>query len=159
MTSVAETRAQVQVEARAEAPAGTSPGLSIGQVAERTGLSVHALRFYEREGLLTDPVRRDAGGRRVYGEHDIEWLGVCVKLRASGMPLPAIRRYVELVREGVGNEQQRLAIMREHRDQVIAQIAELTECLNLISYKIEFYEECLGPFAGNGNGKAQPSEA
>ena len=131
--------------------------LSIGQVAERTGLSVHALRFYEREGLLTDPVRRDAGGRRVYGEHDIEWLGVCVKLRASGMPLPAIRRYVELVREGVGNEQQRLAIMREHRDQVIAQIAQLTDCLNLISYKIEFYEECLGPFAGNRTQSAAPA--
>jgi DNA-binding transcriptional MerR regulator len=124
--------------------AGTSQGLSIGQVAERTGLSVHALRFYEREGLIADPVQRDAGGRRVYTEHDIGWLDVCVKLRASGMPLPAIRRYTELVREGRGNEQQRIAIMREHREQVIAQIAELNACLNLISYKIEFYEECLG---------------
>jgi hypothetical protein len=38
-----------------------SPSLTIGQVAERTGLSVHALRFYEREGVLVDPVRRDAG--------------------------------------------------------------------------------------------------
>ncbi len=38
------------------------PCLSIGQVAERTGLSVHALRFYEREGLLADPVQRAAGG-------------------------------------------------------------------------------------------------
>lgn len=125
----------------------TAQGLSIGQVAERTGLSVHALRFYEREGLLTDPVRRDAGGRRVYTEHDVEWLDTCIRLRASGMPLPAIRRYVELIREGGGNEQQRIAIMREHREQVLAQIAELTECLNLISHKIDFYQECLGPFA------------
>lgn len=129
--------------------AGTADGLSIGQVSERTGLSVHALRFYEREGLLTDPVRRDAGGRRVYSEHDVEWLDICVKLRASGMPLPSIRRYAELVREGAGNEQQRTALLCEHREQVLAQIAELTECLNLISYKIEFYEACLGRFAGN----------
>ena len=36
--------------------------LSIGQVAELTGLSVHALRFYEREGILLSPIRRAAGG-------------------------------------------------------------------------------------------------
>ncbi|CAM3424632.1 MerR family DNA-binding transcriptional regulator [Kibdelosporangium persicum] len=32
--------------------------LSVGQVTERTGLSVYTLRFYEREGLLTTTVRR-----------------------------------------------------------------------------------------------------
>ncbi|MEV5707920.1 MerR family transcriptional regulator [Actinoallomurus sp. NPDC052274] len=90
--------------------------LSIGQVAERTGLSVHALRFYEREGVLVDPVRRGPAGRRVYSENDVEWLTVCIILRASGMPLPAIRRYTELVREGDGNEEERLALLRaRHR--------------------------------------------
>lgn len=131
------------VEASATAGAGADAGLSIGQVAERTGLSVHALRFYEREGVLADPVRRGAGGRRVYSEHDIDWLAVCIKLRASGMPLPAIRQYAELVRQGPGNEQARLAIMREHRERVIEQIGQLHECLNLISGKIEVYEGSL----------------
>lgn len=69
----------------------------------------------------------------------IEWLTVCLKLRASGMPLPAIRRHAGFVRQGPGNEQQRLALMREHSERVIAQMAELTECLNLISRKIEVY--------------------
>ncbi|WP_208630234.1 MerR family DNA-binding transcriptional regulator, partial [Amycolatopsis kentuckyensis] len=40
--------------------------MGIGEVAERTGLSVHALRFYEREGLLVGPVPRTVGGRRRY---------------------------------------------------------------------------------------------
>jgi DNA-binding transcriptional MerR regulator len=115
-------------------------GLSIGQVAERTGLSVHALRFYEREGVLTDPVQRGAGGRRVYSEHDIDWLAVCIKLRASGMPLPEIRRYAELVRQGHGNEEARLDVLREHRERVIGQIADLHECLDLITRKIAIYE-------------------
>src|SRR5215475_3617244 len=35
--------------------------LSIGQVSTRTGLSVHTLRFYEREGILAQPVRRAVG--------------------------------------------------------------------------------------------------
>ena len=34
------------------------PDMSIGELAARTGLSVHTLRFYEREGLMVYPVRR-----------------------------------------------------------------------------------------------------
>ncbi|MFJ2738445.1 MerR family transcriptional regulator [Streptomyces sp. NPDC087440] len=118
-------------------------GLSIGQVADRTGLSVHALRFYEREGLFLHPVRRQSGGRRVYTDHDVDWLNVCIILRASGMPLPVLRRYTELVREGVGNEPERLALMREQEAQVTAQIAALTESLDLIRYKVGVYEDIL----------------
>lgn len=126
-----------------ETPPEMEPRLSIGQVAERTGLSVHALRFYEREGLFATPVHREAGGRRVYSEWDLEWLEVCVKLRASGMPLTAIRRYAGLVREGTGNEEDRLSLLRQHQQHVAAQIAALTECLDLITFKIRLYEECL----------------
>ena len=117
--------------------------LGIGQTAERTGLSVHALRFYEREGLLVTPVHRGADGRRVYTEWDLEWLEVCVRLRASGMPLTAIRRYAGLVREGTGNEEDRLTLLRQHQQHVTAQLAALTECLDLITFKIRLYEACL----------------
>lgn len=117
--------------------------LSIGDVAERTGLSVHALRFYEREGLLADPIGRDAAGRRVYREDDVGWLTVCVVLRGSGMPLPQIRRYTELVRAGEGNEPQRLDLLREHRQRVLGQLEQLTKCLDLINYKVAVYEDIL----------------
>ncbi|GAB2677953.1 MerR family transcriptional regulator [Kribbella swartbergensis] len=120
-----------------------STGLSIGQVAERTGLSVHALRFYEREGLLADPVRRESNGRRVYSEDDVEWLDMCIKFRSSGMPLDTIRKYTDLVRQGPGNEQDRLALLRSHQDYVTAQIQELTECLNVITHKVDVYQQHL----------------
>jgi DNA-binding transcriptional MerR regulator len=120
-----------------------STGLSIGQVAERTGLSVHALRFYEREGLLADPVRRESNGRRVYTEDDVDWLDMCIKFRSSGMPLDTIRKYTDLVRQGPGNEQDRLALLRSHQDHVTAQIQELTECLNVITHKVDVYRQHL----------------
>jgi DNA-binding transcriptional MerR regulator len=47
--------------------------LSIGQVAERTGLSVHALRFYEREGLFADQVQ--PAGRRLCTEDHVAHAG------------------------------------------------------------------------------------
>ncbi|GAA0612356.1 MerR family transcriptional regulator [Kribbella sandramycini] len=118
-------------------------GLSIGQVAERTGLSVHALRFYEREGLLADPVRRESNGRRVYTEDDVDWLAMCIKFRSSGMPLDTIRRYTDLVRQGAGNEADRLELLRSHRAAVEAQIRDLENCLAVITHKVTIYEEHL----------------
>lgn len=115
--------------------------LSIGQVAERTGLSVHALRFYEREGLFASPVRRAPGGRRRYTDDDVAWLEVCVILRESGMPLPMIRRYTELIREGSGTERERLRLMREHEQRVVEQIDRLTKSLDLIRHKVGIYED------------------
>jgi DNA-binding transcriptional MerR regulator len=117
--------------------------LTIGQVAERTGLSVHALRFYEREGLLADPIRRDSGGRRVYTEDDVDWLTLCIVLRASGMPLPAIRAYTDLVRQGPGNEKERLELLKSQRERVTAQMGELKRCLDIIGYKIAVYEDVI----------------
>ncbi|MFF1922870.1 MerR family transcriptional regulator [Streptomyces sp. NPDC058221] len=118
--------------------------LSIGQVAERTGLSVHALRFYEREGLFVNPVRRGPGGRRVYSQDDVDWLTVCIILRASGMPLPTLSRYADLVGEGSGNEEERLALMREHQENVTTQIVRLTESLDLIRFKVGVYQDRIG---------------
>jgi DNA-binding transcriptional MerR regulator len=118
--------------------------LSIGEVARRTGLTVHALRFYEREGLLlTQHVARGTSGHRRYSEQEVYWLRICIKLRRSGMPLAKIRRFAELVREGPGNEQQRLELLREQQRHVESQLAELEECLRIINRKVGIYEEHL----------------
>ncbi|MFJ3926224.1 MerR family transcriptional regulator [Streptomyces sp. NPDC090022] len=115
--------------------------LSIGEVAERSGLSVHALRFYEREGLFANPVRRLSNGRRIYHEEDLEWLAICTKLRSSGMSLAMIRQYIELVRGGPGNELERLELLRRHESHVETQIRELQEALDVMRFKVRLYEE------------------
>ncbi|MFF5927995.1 MerR family transcriptional regulator [Streptomyces hydrogenans] len=117
--------------------------LSIGEVAEQTGLSVHALRFYEREGLLVGPVRRSSGGRRRYASFDVDWLLICVKLRASGMPIADLQRFAELVRQGPGNEAERLRLLDAHRLRVDAQIEALEECRSVIAWKVGVYAEHL----------------
>lgn len=115
--------------------------LSIGEVAQRTGLSVHALRFYEREGLFANPVRRLSNGRRIYHEEDLEWLAICTKLRSSGMPLVMIRQYIELVRQGPGNEHERLEVLRRHENHVETQIRELQDTLAVMRHKVRIYED------------------
>jgi DNA-binding transcriptional MerR regulator len=114
-------------------------GLSIAEAARRTGVSVHTLRYYERAGLVVTPPDRTTGGRRRYQRLDLEWITVCTRLRATGMPIKTIRRYAQLVSAGHGNEQERLALMEGHRADVLAKLAELQENLKLIDHKIDVY--------------------
>jgi DNA-binding transcriptional MerR regulator len=118
-------------------------GLSIGDIADRTGLSVHTLRYYEREGLLAGPVPRSESGHRVYNAAHVELLEICKTLRASGMPLESIRRFVDLVREGTGAEAE-LAVLREHQHRLSEEITELAGRMSRIRGKIGRYEhhEC-----------------
>ncbi|MFF8381593.1 MerR family transcriptional regulator [Streptomyces sp. NPDC015661] len=124
--------------------------LSIGEVAEQTGLSAHALRFYEREGLLVGPIERTYGGRRRYSALDVEWLLICVKLRESGMPLADLKRFAELVRHGPGNEVERLQLLDTHRQRVDAQIQALEECRSVITWKVGVYAEHLARGEADG---------
>jgi len=112
---------------------------TIGEVSALTGLTTHTLRFYEQEGLFFAPVRRNAAGRRLFTAEEVEWLKVCMKLRSSGMPLPEIRHYAQLVLAGVGNEAERLEILRRHEAKVQQQVTDLQEALAIIHGKVEIY--------------------
>ncbi|GAB4585770.1 MerR family transcriptional regulator [Nocardia sp. IFM 10818] len=116
-------------------------GLSIGDVAEATGLGVHALRFFEREDLFLRPIPRTAGGHRSYDKADVEWLLLCNRLRESGMPIATLRRFAGLVRSGPGNEPERLALLEEHERAVRAKIADLTANLEIIHGKVVAYRQ------------------
>ena len=122
-------------------PARPDPeaGLSIAEAARRTGVSVHTLRYYERAGLVVTAVDRTAGGRRRYHQLDLDWIVICTRLRATGMPIRTIRRYAELVSAGPGNEQERLALLEAHRAEVTARLARTREHLKLIDHKIDVY--------------------
>jgi DNA-binding transcriptional MerR regulator len=121
------------------ARSGPQAGVSIAEAARRTGVSVHTLRYYERAGLVVTTIDRTAGGRRRYQQLDLDWIVVCTRLRATGMPIKTIRRYAQLVSAGPGNEQERLTLMEAHRADVTAKLAELEENLTLIDHKIDVY--------------------
>jgi DNA-binding transcriptional MerR regulator len=118
---------------------GSRAGLSIAEAGRRTGVSVHTLRYYERAGLVVTAVDRTAGGRRRYHQLDLDWIVICTRLRATGMPIKTIRRYAQLVSAGPGNEQERLALLEAHRADVTAKLAQIRENLELIDHKIGVY--------------------
>ena len=119
----------------------TDSSLSISEVAAETGLTTSTLRYYEQEGLLRDAVDRSGSRHRRYAESDVRWVGFVTKLRASGLPIRDIRRYAELARAGDQTTGERLALLVEHRERVVAQLAEVQASLDAIDFKIRSYEE------------------
>ena len=94
---------------------------SIQDVSNKTGLSTHTLRYYEKEGLLTG-VARSTGGFRQYSDEDMEWLGLVCCLKNTGMPLQEIARFVQLAHQGDRTLEERVELLKEHREKLIARM-------------------------------------
>jgi len=69
--------------------------MQIGIVAKKIGLSVDAIRFYERNGLLPRPPRTEGGFRR-YAENDVETLAFVRRVQGLGFKLSEIRGLLRL---------------------------------------------------------------
>jgi DNA-binding transcriptional MerR regulator len=114
---------------------------SISEAAEKSGLSQHTLRWYERIGLI-GPIEKTPDGRRRYDAHDLEWLSLITKLRDTGMPVKDMQKYAELVRSG-GGEAERIEVLQRHREEVRRAIRAQKECLKLLDFKIDLYSRNL----------------
>lgn len=64
--------------------------LSVGEVAERTGVAVSALRFYESKGLIAS--RRNAGNQRRFKREVLRRVSVIKVAQRIGVPLDEIGR-------------------------------------------------------------------
>lgn len=117
----------------------TADTLTIQQVAEGTGLTVHTLRYYERAGLLP-PVARNEGGHRRYTAEDVTFLVFLTRLRTTGMPIHQVRRYADLVRKGPDTSGERQRMLEDHRDAVRRHMDELNDNLRALDLKIGLYE-------------------
>lgn len=115
---------------------------SIGQVATKTGLTVHTLRYYEKEGLLPF-VRKSSSGLRMFSDNDLAWLSIIECLKETGMPLKGIKQYIDWFREGDATLPQRLEMFKQQQVKVLAQIEQFQKYLQKIDYKVRLYEEAV----------------
>jgi len=67
-------------------------------------------------------------------------LDVVLRLRRTGMPVEDVRHFVDLVRSGDTERAGRLALLRAHRQRVLAQLDQLQEDLAVIEWKIAAYQ-------------------
>jgi DNA-binding transcriptional MerR regulator len=105
------------------------PGISIGEVARRTGIPVTTLRFYERELPGLFPVRKTAGGHRRYEGRDISRFSTVRSLTEEGLPLSELRRAMMSrgENEALSEAIDRLAEAQEAGGQAVAALARRIE--------------------------------
>jgi DNA-binding transcriptional MerR regulator len=121
---------------------GSPPELRIGELAARTGRSLHTIRWYEAQGLLPGVIR-DGGGRRTYREIHVRWLELMERLRLTGMTIAEMREYTALAKQGKTTLRERRELLLRHRQRVERTIAEWTTALRLIDGKLDYYGEWL----------------
>lgn len=109
---------------------------------QKTGLSVHTLRYYEKEGLLPF-VRKNSSGLRVFSDSDLGWLELIECLKATGLHLKGIKQYIDWYIEGDSTLQLRLDMFRQQKIRIEEQMAELQKHMNKINYKIELYTKAV----------------
>lgn len=115
--------------------------LTIGEASAETGIGMHALRYYERAGLLVIP--RNGNGQRRYGADEVSAVRFVAQLRRTGMPISVIRSYAEMVRAGTVTTELSLQLLEDHRDAVMANLAEQQDHLDAINRKIAAYRAAL----------------
>ncbi|HWQ43285.1 MAG TPA: MerR family transcriptional regulator [Desulfosporosinus sp.] len=121
--------------------AGELMSYSTKEVTGKFNLSMHALRYYEKEGLLP-PIKRDKNGSREYNEIDLEWLILIRCMRAAGMSIEYIRNYVELCKDGLlSTVSKRKDIILLQKKILEEQKVELDRNLKVINLKLKHYQE------------------
>ena len=116
--------------------------LTPAEMAVRTGTTIDTLRYYEKERLITG-VARAASGHRRYSEADAGWIEVLRCLRLTGMSIQQMKHFAELGEQGPHTEPERYRLLLDHRQDVLAQIAELHDALVVLDKKTEVYRAAL----------------
>lgn len=113
--------------------------MKIAEVSEKYDLSTDTLRYYERIGLI-QPVSRNKGGIRDYGENELHRIEFIKCMRRAGLPIEVLSEYIHLVEQGDSTTERRRQILLEQREKLIGRMSEMQQTLDLLDYKISFYE-------------------
>jgi DNA-binding transcriptional MerR regulator len=116
------------------------PIFSIGEVAQRTGLSYDTIRYYEKIGLLPRAKRKD-NGQRAYSKLDLDRFIFITHLKRTHMPLKDIERYMAMATEQ--QYESCYEVLHEHKHKIEEQLAEMQATLEMIKYKLNHFQDML----------------
>lgn len=111
---------------------------TIGQASEKTSLSIHTLRYYEKEGIIRT-VKRTEAGMRIYDDADIEWLQLVCCLRSTGMTILELKEFVALIFAGEQTIFERIDRLQRQKTRIQVHVSQLESYTSMIDHKIQSY--------------------
>jgi DNA-binding transcriptional MerR regulator len=131
----AQSQVSTDIQAASATTSGGRAGMyQIGEVAERVGLSLRTVRYYEEVGLL-DPVARTQGHFRLFTERDVERLLIIMQMKPTGFTLEEMREQLDIrdrLKEGNLEPQEHAALvdrLAAYADAAVEKAAKLRKNL------------------------------
>lgn len=114
--------------------------MQISEVAQKFGLTTDTLRYYEKEGLI-GPVSKGKNGIRNYTEDDIKRIQFVKCMRAAGLEINFLKKYIKLFEDGDKTIKQRREILVEQRKILKEKLDAMQEAYARLNYKIDLYDK------------------
>ena len=106
---------------------------TVGEIAKIIHVSSYTLRYYDKEGLLPFS-KRDAAGRRIFDDKDLELFGVINCLKRTGLPVKKIGNFVKLYMAGDEALSERKIIFEKQKEVVRKQLEEIQSIYDYLNY-------------------------
>ncbi len=91
---------------------------TIAQAAKKMNLTIYTLRYYDREGLLSN-VKRDKSGNRIFTKDDMAMLSLICCLKNTGMPIKKIKQFTDWQNEGNQTLHTRNGMLKNHKEDIV----------------------------------------
>lgn len=121
------------------------------QVCKEANMTYQTLKYYCNEGLIPN-VKRDKNNRRVFDDRDVKWIKDLTCLKKCGMSIQEMKVYLDLCLQGESTIPERQEILVRKREELLAAIDELNECVAYVDWKQSFYDDVLSgkrPYISN----------
>ena len=116
--------------------------MNIAEASKKVNLSAHTLRYYERIGLIPE-VKRTESGIRNYTEKDLGFIELAKNMRNVGMSISSLIKYVKLYKKGASTIEARKQLLISQREIIKEKLNEIQNSFDMITYKINNYDEVL----------------
>ena len=117
--------------------------MKIGEVAQRSGLTVKTIRFYCDERLI-HPIGRSEGGYRLFGDEVFADLVLIRTLKAMDIPLQDVTRILESRRSGLCTCASLQSTIRSKAGEIEQKIAALRHLHQELNALLSSWEDCGG---------------
>lgn len=121
------------------------------QVCRKLDLTYQTLKYYCNEGLVPN-VKRDENNRRIFDEHDVNWINDLTCLKKCDFSIKEMKEYLNLCLEGPSTIPIRKEMLKKKQSDLEQSIKQLEESIDYIDWKQNFYSEVLSgkrPYVSN----------
>jgi DNA-binding transcriptional MerR regulator len=114
--------------------------MRIAEAAERSGLTIATIRYYEGSGLVPE-IRRGSDGQRRFTPENVDWLTLLYWLRETGMSMKVMHQFASLYQRGDSTMSERKDILLNHSKYLEKKRKDLDHCEEILAYKIALYKD------------------